>query len=172
MQRKKKNVNYSRLGDGPLAILISIHKELKREDGVEPTFSQVDILERIGDQVGEVLFQGNWRLTIFEFTFVKDHIREVLNGVQCANLHARSNFVGQEAKVFEFIDRGVVNCSSNAICNYHWWEGLPTSWWRCGIRISYLACLWEMTTSKYLSLRYANSINWKVILGDGKEKAD
>lgn len=41
----------------------------------------MDILERIGDQVGEVLFQGNWRLTIFEFTFVKDHIREVLNGV-------------------------------------------------------------------------------------------
>jgi hypothetical protein len=37
-----------------------------------------------------------------------------------------SNFVGKDVEVFEFIGKGVMNCASNAICNYHWWEGLPT----------------------------------------------
>jgi hypothetical protein len=46
-----------------------------------PTFQLTDI-ERIMDQVGEDLLKGNWSLTIFEFMFVKDHICEVLDGVE------------------------------------------------------------------------------------------
>ena len=44
------------------------------------------------------------------------------------------------------------------------------SWQRCGIRISYLACLKVMATSKNLSLQYVNSMNWILKLGDGKKR--
>ena len=80
-------------------------------------------IERIGDQVGEDLFKGNWSLTIFEFMFVKDHLRYWM---MLSEKNCMSNFVGKDVEVFEFIGKRVMNCASNAICNYYWWKGLPT----------------------------------------------